>query len=173
MSAPAPILVEWDGDAFVPVSTSWARRADQHYTVHERYNIAPVEERSQRSHNHFFAVVADAWRNLPEEYADQFPSETHFRRWLLIKAGYRDERTIVCTSNADAQRVAAFIKPLDEYAVVAVRDNVVIHWTAKSQSVRAMKSKDFQGSKEACFDVMAKMLGTTPGELKQNSKDAA
>jgi hypothetical protein len=173
MSAPAPILCQWDGESFTPVSQTWARRADQHYVVGERYTIAPVEERSQRSHNHFFAVIADAWRNLPEEYADQFPSETHFRRWLLIKAGYRDERTIVCASNAEAQRVAAFIKPLDEYAVVVVRDSVVIHWTAKSQSARAMKSKEFQASKEACFDVLAKMLGTTAGALKQNAKDAA
>src|SRR3546814_6543664 len=104
MSAPAPILCEYDGEAFVPVSPAWARRADQHYTVHERYSIAPIEERSQKSHNHYFAAVAEAWKNLPEDVAERFASSEHLRKWALIKAGWRDERTIVCASKAEALR---------------------------------------------------------------------
>jgi hypothetical protein len=33
-----------------------------------------AENRSSESHRHFFAVVNEAWRNLPEDLADDFPS---------------------------------------------------------------------------------------------------
>jgi hypothetical protein len=173
MSAPAPILCEWDGDAFVPVNQSWARRADQHYTVHERYSIAPIEERSQRSHAHYFASVNDAWKNLPEHMTERFPTSEHLRKWALVKAGWRDERSIVCASKAEAQRVKSFIRPMDDYAVVIAREAVVLVYTAKSQSVRAMGKADFQKSKDDVLQVLAEMIGTTAGEIKQNAKDAA
>lgn len=173
MSAPAPILTTWDGEAFYPLGPAWARRADKHYVVGERYTIAPVEERSLKSHSHYFAAVNDAWRNLQEEHADRWPTAEHLRKWALIKSGYRDERTHVCDSKAEALRLAAFMKPMDDYAVVVARDNIVVHWTAKSQSMRAMGKKEFQESKDAVLGVLAELLGTTAGELKQNSRDAA
>src|SRR3546814_9642927 len=55
----------------------------------------------------------------------RFATPDHLRRWALIRAGYRDERSIVCASKAEAQRLAAFIKPMDDYAVVLVSEAVV------------------------------------------------
>lgn len=170
---PQPILCEWVGDAFIPVGPSWAKAADKDYIVHERYRIAPVEVRSKRSHNHYFAAVADAWKNLPKEYTERFPTAEHLRKWCLIKRGWRDERTIVCSSKAEAQRMAAFMKPLDEYAVIVAKEAVVVHWTAKSQSARAMGKQDFQQSKDDVLDELAQMLGTTADDLKKNAKEVA
>ncbi len=159
-----PLMFDWDGEALHPAHP---KRADQYYVVGESYRMAPYEERSVRSHSHFFASVHEAWLNLPEDLADQYPTEEHLRKKALVKAGYRDERSVVCGSHAEALRVAAFIKPIDDYAVVVVRENVVMHLTAKSQSVRAMGAKTFQESKSAGLDMIALMIGVTPEQLNR------
>lgn len=168
-----PILSIWDGEAFIPISPAWGKRADGHYVVGERYYIAPIEDRSGRSHRHYFAAVAEVWKNLPDEYAERFQTAEHLRKWALIKTGWRDERTVVCAGKAEAQRVAAFTKPIDDFAVVVARDAVVVHWTAKSQSARAMGKQDFQKSKDDVLGVLAEMIGTTPDTLKANAGKAA
>lgn len=160
-----PILFRWQGDGFVPASSHWAKMADREYVVGELYRMAPVEERSSATHNHFFALVSEAWKNLPEELLAEFPSSEHLRKKLLVKTGYADERSIVCASKAEAQRVAAFIRPMDEYAVVIVREAVVRVYTAQSQSNRAMGKHAFQASKEAVLNALADLLGVEPGEL--------
>ena len=118
------------------------------------------------SHDHFFASVQEAYNNLPEDLADDFASPEHLRKWALIKAGYRDERSIVASSKAEALRIAAFIRPMDEFSVVVVREATVTQLTAKSQSLRAMGKVEFQRSKDAVFDVLAKLIGTSVDDLK-------
>jgi hypothetical protein len=103
--------------------------------------------------------------NLPEQLADRFATSEHLRKWALIKAGYRDERTIVCASKSEAQRIAAFFKPMDDFAVVVSREATVISWTAKSQSVKAMGNKVFQESKTKVLDVLSEMIGSDAATL--------
>ena len=168
-----PILTAWDGESFSPVNQGHARIADQDYVVGARYAMAPVEDRSMRSHRHYFSCIRDAWENLPEGLAEGFATPDHLRRFALIKAGYRDERSIVCASKAEAQRVAAFIRPMDEYALVTVREAVVIVYTPKSQSLRAMGKREFQESKDAVLTVLSHMIGVTPKALRENTDRAA
>jgi hypothetical protein len=163
----APILMTWQGDGFTPLGVTWAKRADQQYTVGERYMVSIVEERSLASHNHYFAALAEAHANLPERYAEQFPTVEHLRKYALIRTGYRDERSIVCPSKAAAQRFAAFCRPMDDFAIISVSESVVIAWTAKSQSFRAMGKKAFGESKDAVLSYIAEMIGTTPEALNR------
>lgn len=160
----SPIIFTWDGEVMKP-QPRFAKMADRQYVVGEDYPLAPVSSRSQASHNQYFALIHEAWLNLPEAFSERFPSEDHLRKYALIKAGYRDERTLVCASKAEALRVAAFTKPIDEYALVTVRDAVVTVYTAKSQSAASMGKEDFQASKDAVLGVLAAMLGVEPGQL--------
>src|SRR5258708_25877309 len=125
------------------------------------------EHRSKVSHDHFFVSVDEAFKNLPEDMADDFASPDHLRKWCLIKSGYRDERSIVASSRAEALRIAAYIRPMDQYAIVVVREATVTQYTAKSQSLRAMGRAEFQRSKDAVFGVLAKLIGTDVADLKQ------
>lgn len=159
----APIQFQWNGEAMVPASRFWARKADEEYVVGEGYKMVEHHDRSSNSHRHFFATVADAHGNLPDELLEQYPSPEHLRKRALVFKGYRDERTIVCASASEAQRVAAFIKPMDDFAVVTVRDAVVRVWTAKSQSTKAMGAKDFQRSKQDVLDFIDDLLGVERG----------
>lgn len=167
-----PLPYEWTGEAMVPLPRV-ATMADKEFVIGEMYRLAPYEERSANSHNHYFAALNEAWQNLPEDIAERFPTAEHLRKWCLIKAGYRDERTIVASSKAEAQRIAAFVKPMDEFAVVAVKEATVIVATAKSQSHRAMGKKDFGESKQAVLEIAAEMIGRSPEMLTQHARRAA
>lgn len=173
MSEPGPILAVWDGEAFVPLGPVQARRADDQYVVGERYRMAPFAERSKRSHDHYHACVQEAWKNLPAELADRFASSDHLRKWALIKCGYRDERQIVCDTEDDARKLAAFGRGMDGYAVIVVRANVVIIYTAQSQSMRAMRKAAFQSSKDAVLNLLSEMIGTDAASLSANTELAA
>jgi phage gp36-like protein len=170
--APPPLPCRWDGEHFVPANAHWLLTADKHFAVGEVYPLEVHEARSDPSHRHLFAVINEAWQNLPEAQARRFASAEHLRKWALIRAGYYDERSIVCADEDEAQRIAAFVRPLDDYAIVVVRGCVVAVYTAKSQSARAMGRQDFQRSKDAVLDIIAGLIGTTTQALTQAGEAA-
>lgn len=166
------ISVRWDGETFRP----WRRHEKEcaeRFVIGADYTVEQQEPRSAASHSHYFAALTEAWRNLPEDQAERFPTVEHFRKWLLIRAGYRDERTHACASKAEALRFSAFIKPIDEFAVVIAKEAVVSVYTAKSQSARAMGKKEFQESKDAVLSLAAEMIGVTPAQVEHNAREVA
>jgi hypothetical protein len=158
-----PQPFRWAGDAMIPLRP---KMADALFVIGETYTLVEHLERSHASHNHFFASVAEGWKNLPESVGERFPTPDALRKWALIKAGYRDERSIVCASKAEATRVAAFIKPMDDFAVVVASEAVVIVYTAKSQSMKAMGKEAFQASKQSVLDIIGDLIGVAPAQLE-------
>ena len=170
MTAPRPLRFRWDGAAMVPLYPGAAARQ---YETGAIYPLAVHEERSANSHRHFFACVNEAHSNLPEHLGAQFPTADHLRKWCLIKAGFRDTSTIPLPTKADALRVAAFIRPIDDFRVVVVHEATVMVYTAESQSLRAMGKARFQRSKDAVLDELASMIGTDSETLARNAGKAA
>jgi hypothetical protein len=168
----APIPFRWEGDLFRPLPR-FAAECDKIFVIGEVYRLVEHQDRSQASHNHFFAAVTSAWESLPERLAGDFPSPEHLRKYALIRAGFADSRTLVASSKAEAQRLAAFVKPMDEYAIVTISEATVTVWTARSQSARAMGKQAFQASKDGVLRVIAEMLGTTPEALANSTAPAA
>jgi hypothetical protein len=170
-SAPTPpLLLIYDGEALVP---RYPAIADKHLVIGQVYRMVEQEDRSSASHRHYFAVINEAHRNLPEDLAERFPTPEALRKYALIRAGYRDERSIVCTSRAEALRLAGFIRPMDAYAIVTVQEAVVRVYTAQSQSLKAMGKKDFGESKTAVMDALAALIGVDPATLQANAGAAA
>lgn len=172
MSAPPPIFCQYDGDSFVPLARS-QRVCDKEYCIGEVYQLAPVEDRSTSTHNHEFAWLKDAWLNLPEQYAELYPSPEHLRKRALIQAGYYDEEIVDAGTNAAALRVASAFRHREEFSLVIVRGPLVVIRSAKSQSRRAMKKKEFQDSKSAIMDVISEMIGVERKTLEQEAGRAA
>lgn len=167
----APVHCVWDGEAFAPLPR-FAKLCDREFVIGQPYPLVVQEERSQAAHNHYFAAIQEGWKNLREDVAERFPTAEHLRKYALCKAGFADERSIVCASKAEAQRIAAFVRPMDEYAVIVVRDATIRVFTAKSQSMRAMGKADFSASKEAVLDIVSGMIGVKAGDLKAHSEAA-
>lgn len=149
------------------------QQAVKAYEVGETYVLVPHEDRSGVSHRHYFASVNECWQNLPEDLAEQFPTAEHLRKWALCKAGYADERSIVCTSKAEAQRVAAFVRPMDGYAIVICHGATIKVYTAQSQSTKAMGAKVFQDSKQKVLDILDDLIGVKRGTVEREAGRAA
>ncbi len=158
----APILFRWTGETMEPLPR-FAKRCDEQYTVEEIYRLDAVEERSQASHGHYFASVHDRWLSLPDAIAIQFPTPDALRKHALIMQGFRRERKFVASSEKEARKLAAFLRPQtadDDYAIISLHGNVVVEWKALSQSYKAMPEKgQFQRSKQAVLDYLDDMLG--------------
>lgn len=159
-----PIPFRWDGEAMIP---RHPRRADKVFVVGQDYMLVELEERSQASHSHQFAWVKEAWKTLPENLADAYPTPDHLRRRALIKAGYYHETLIDAGSNAAALRVASFARGEDQFAYVVVRGPLVVVRKAESQAMRAMGKERFQASKQAILEVISGLLGVEPEALKK------
>jgi hypothetical protein len=171
MSAP-PILFQWTGEAMSPVGR-FASECDRHFVIGARYRLEEMSERSDASHKHEFAWLREAWANLPEELADQFPTVEHLRKRALIQAGYHHETVTDCGSNAAALRVAAMVRNMDQFAYAVVRGPLCVVRTAESQSRRTMDKARFQDSKTKIMEIVADLVGVTPETLNQNAERAA
>ncbi|UXN64451.1 hypothetical protein N8E89_00755 [Phyllobacterium sp. A18/5-2] len=159
-----PILFQYEGDGvFQPAGSFHARSADKQYVVGELYKLIEHHDRSDNTHRHYFASVKNGFDNLHDSMLGEYPTAEHLRKKALIRTGYRDERSIVCASKAEAERVAAFIRPMDDYCVVVPLNCVVHVLTAKSQSMKAMGATEFQKSKEAVLNFIDDLLGVERG----------
>ncbi len=168
-----PLLCEWTGEAFAPLGPRAQKAANEHFVVGERYRMAEHQERSNASHSHEFAWLHEAWKNLPERFADMFPSSEHLRKRALIEAGFYNEMMIDAGSKAAAIRVAAGFKSFDDLCLAVVSGPMVLVRTAKSQSRRAMNKDEFQRSKTAIMEIVSEMLGVAPDDLQKNARRAA
>ncbi len=172
MSEPAPSFFVWDAEhgVMIPRRQSLAMRT---YVDGEEYRLGVIEERSMNSHNHYFAALAEAWSNLPDDLAEQYQTVEKLRKHALIRCGYFDERSFVCSSKAEAQRLAAFVRPCDEYAIITVSEATVRQFTAKSQSMKAMGKEAFGKSKDDVLAWVAALIRVEASQLSQNAGKAA
>jgi hypothetical protein len=155
-----PLWYRWNGAVMVPMRPELAERQfrpDGHYLLEAHH------ERSYQRHKAYFASLHDAWMSL---HSDEFPSPEHLRKFALIKTGWCEERVLACATNAEAERVAAFVRPFDEFAVVIRDDALVRVWTAQSQSYKTMGRDKFNQSMDAVLDYVASLIGITKEDLE-------
>lgn len=158
MSLAIPLTYLGDGE-FRAVSKYHARAADKALVIGEVLTWAQINERSIKTHNHYFASIHDTWLNLPESVAGQFPNDESLRKYALIKAGYYSVKKIVCANNKEANAVMTMAYELDEYIVCEVSGNVATIYRAQSQSMKAMGKDVFQKSKTAVLEILSDMIG--------------
>lgn len=137
---------------------------DRELVVGEVQRWEIVQERSRKSHDHFFVVLHDAWMNLPESLVLGFPNETILRKHCLIKKGYCQVHRFACKTKAEAVAAMKTIRAIDQYAVCEINGTVLTAWIAESQSKPAMGGKRFQQSKSDVLDALSEMLGADVAE---------
>jgi len=174
------LKMQWTGEAFVPVGQFWQNIAAKNLVVGEWHWVAEDKERSKRSHNHFFVIVANGWAQLPEDWADMFPGRDNgpdlLRKYCLIRAGYHAVKDTVFETPEDARRAAALIDDRldpERYTLADVRGCVVRKFIAESQSRAAMGNARFQQSKQDVLELIAGMIGISVEELCAHGKDEA
>lgn len=158
------VAFEWTGDSMEPLPR-FRKECDKVFVIGERYLMETIEQRSGVSHRHYFAAIRSAWINLPETQSERFPSEDHLRKYALIKTGFFNSDAFKCETRSQAVKLAAFMRPIDAFAVIDVTGLVVTRYTAKSQNMKSMGATVFQDSKEKVLGFLADMIGTTTREL--------
>lgn len=148
------------GEGQFETPRGFSKRCDKELVVGEVLGWERTNDRSKRSHDHFFAQLEDLWRNLPEHIADEFPSADHLRKFALIKSGHCTMARIVCATNKEAIFACSLFQSMDGFAVCEVAARVVTVWRAKSQSYKAMGKTLFQKSKDDVFRVISEIIGT-------------
>ena len=161
-----PLWWRWNGATMIPMRPELAERQ---FIPDQRYLLEAHHERSFARHRAYFASLHEAWSSLA---SDQWPTSEHLRKHALIHTGWRDERMLVCSNASMAQRVAAFVRPMDEYAVVGVNGRVVRVWTPRSQSYKSMGRDDFNQSMEDVLNWVASLLGV-PKEVLEAQGEMA
>lgn len=172
-----PVTFVWNGLHMVPLPR-FKRQCDEQFVVDEEYPLTILEARSRRSHNHYFACVHEAWLNLPDdvryrvdpetgEARERFPSEEHLRKWALVKANYCTHRAFPMPTAPRAKELAAFVRTLDEFAVISIEHDVVNVYEAVSQSAAAMGREEFQKSKDAVLEILSEMIRAKPSDLQK------
>lgn len=172
ISGPLPFLYEGAG-LFRAATPYFTKRCEEAFEVGQKHFLIEHQERSTASHGHYFAALHEAWMNLPEDIAHEFPTFDKFRATGLISTGYYNERRILCANEADAQRMAAFMQPLDPLAIISWHGCAVVARTAKSQSYRAMNKQEFRASKEAVLAWAWALIGVDPATGNANAGQAA
>jgi hypothetical protein len=157
---------EWDEAACAmhPLPR-FQERAKQQFADKGIYRLQVFDSRTTGSHNHYFASLNTAWKNLPENLSKRFPTMDHLRKWLLIKCGYCAVCTIACATEKDARALIASASRFDQHAVIMTAGTVVTILTAESQSAASMNKATFQSSKRAVLEEAAALIGSTADEL--------
>ena len=166
-----PVNFTWTDDGTMVPEPRFATLCDRQFVIGEIYPLVPVEPRSMKSHNHYFACIHSAWENLPEQYQRRFPTAESLRAKALVETGFCTERDHVCDSPGKANYLARIIRNYSEYSVIKISGNVVKVFEPKSQSVALMSSEEFKASKEAVLDWIQALNPALP--LTAIKKEAA
>lgn len=169
MNSIPPLRFRWDGESAAPVHP---RLADRHLVVGEEYTFVEHHERSDASHRRYFAGVREAWLQLPDDLAMEFPTPDALRKRALIETGHYTERRFIASSPAEARKLAAWL-PKGAGVVIAVAGAAVIERTAMSQSYRSMGKALFQKSVADVDAWCADLIGVKPETLRREAGMAA
>lgn len=175
-----PLPFTWSGSAMVP-DPRFAQLAKRQFKDGERYVLEPHDEVSHKERGHYFASVNDAWKNLSDAALVRYPTATHLRKWALVKAGWRKENFTVCDGETDkaaearALTLAAFVRNLDDAAVVVVEKNVVRTYVARTQKIGPtdqgyMTKDEWRQSKQDVLDILSGTIGVSRKALEKEGR---
>jgi len=123
------------------------------------------KDHSDAMRRRFFAIVREAWSNLPDVERARFPNSEVLRKTALCRIGWAECKVVTCGSNKAAQEVALLASHLDRYAIVDITGTVVSVFTARSMSKRHCPKKTFLEVSEKALDWISTVLGTDAATL--------
>jgi hypothetical protein len=115
----------------------------------------------------FFACIRDAHANLRPEHLGRFPDSEALRKASLIAAGHCDVATICAGSKEAALEFASYLHSRDRYCLVTVSGDVLMVYTARSMSRRALQKKEFLDVADRVFAWVRDTTGIDPGRSEE------
>ena len=166
----APIEYIWSNGCWTPLRY-YQQRAAMEFGEGEVARLERIEQRSQASHNQYFAWVQDVFDHLPEGYRGRWPTPDDLRYWILTWTKFCTREEFTCATHAEAVRWARNLG--GKYHRVEVEGNTVVGYAAISQSRRSMSKRAFQESRNAVETACAQILGVDVGTARREVGRAA
>lgn len=163
-----PARMKWQNGILMPVGrTAYATLSDA-MEDGKIYDIEIVQERSQKSHGHFFASLSEAFSNLPELHRLDIPSIEHLRKRALIHTGWAHTFKIPCASGRAMNDLWKLMRETDEYVVCLPdpKTHVLTVYKARSMSKKEMRPKEFQQCKDDVLKWAWGLVGMEPPDQK-------
>lgn len=129
---------------------------------------AKRQPRSLDQHRRYFALIKSAFHHWPEAHEKQFGDETELRKWLQMRAGYREIGAKIPLVGLNRDRavmlVEAAIRAAGSYAVPVVHGDTLVVFKPKSIKFDSMPHLEFCGLNNAVDDVL-RAEGVDPDQL--------
>lgn len=143
---------------------------DHQFVVGEEYPLGLFANRSPKSLQYYMGRVQAGFDNLPENLKEKYPSPEHLRAWCLCRVGYATHRQYVMKNAAEARKMAREERKDHPYAVIAIKDETVDVWNARSQSRNVMEEAEFEESKSKVLDLISQIIGVSVDDLHKDSE---
>lgn len=125
----------------------------------------------------YFAMIRAAFHHWPETCDVQFSTEEECRKYLQMKAGWRDigARVPLVGVNKDRARMIAeaAIRGAGSYAMPIVHKNELIVFVPRSISFQKMGPQEFSALSDAVSQAVFDMTGIDANELLRQMESAA
>lgn len=165
--------------AMVPTKR-YRRTATQQFHDGEEYPLTIVQARSRAAHNRYFAALHEAFVNVREDIAARWPTEEHFRAWLLIETKWCVEKEIDCVNERHAMLLAKHCRSESPFARIKITESpttgkktLVFIWVPMSQDHSSMDKETFKKSSDDVLDLAAHFSRTNRTELLKNAGRSA
>lgn len=174
----AVVICKWDGECFRPIERHHNIARGQ-FNAGEEYPLEVREERSSKSHAHYFAAVNEAWSNLSEESRKAFRTAEDLRQWALIETGWSLPPAVIDYGTEEAARKMAALSRASypSYVEIWLRKNeetglrsVLVIKVARSQSRRSMNKQEFEQSKRDVLDLLAGAINVRRSDLEREGR---
>lgn len=134
--------------------------------------------RSLEQHRRFFKLCSVAYSHWPESHEQQFDSAEHARKWLQMKAGWREVGAHVylgpgIESESAKLLARAAISAAEGYAHPVVKGHDLYIWRPKSIAFGKMPHEEFCALNNAVDEVIFEVFGLSGDELLQHHSEAA
>ncbi|WP_316205777.1 hypothetical protein [Bradyrhizobium sp. SZCCHNS1012] len=167
------VIYEWTGEVMRPLAYH-KELAAREFEPGKRYKLIEFNERSEVTHDHFFATVTAYWQHWPENYERELPSADHLRKHALIRTGHYIQTVMAHPSVQAATFYVSQFKQYVDYAegsIVAGANGVAtVMRIAKTQKKNVMEAEEFQKSKQDVLEFCASVTGVAPEDMKREAK---
>lgn len=125
----------------------------------------------------FHGLVRAVFYHWPETHAAQFGDEVECRKWLQMKAGYREIGAQIPLCGMPREKamliVEAAIRGAGSYALPVLHGDTLVVFKPKSIAFAKMGPADFSALNDAVSEVITKETGLDPDQLLREHGSAA
>lgn len=138
-----------------------------------KHNPTTGKPRSYDQHKRFFALCKQAYMHWPESHAEQFSDETDCRKYLIMRAGWRDIASKINLTGIREDKAILLATavlsglPTNVYARPVLHNGQLIVWVPRSISYEKMPHLEMCALSDAVAEVIEAETGIKVDDLMQ------